>query len=134
MFSNTFLKFSCLGWVGMDPDIKNAANDTFFVTISVSNSYSMKDSEGNFLNKTDWHKIIFYGRQAEFIAQNVNKGSYVFIEGTIKINKIKSVDGNEKSFLNMSGSSIRLLKKNKTDDRQAVDVELEESFDEKTPF
>ncbi|MCB1712006.1 MAG: single-stranded DNA-binding protein [Candidatus Riesia sp.] len=137
MFSNTFLKVFFLGWVGADPTIKGSVDDKFFVTISVANSYNIKDKEGHFNKKTDWYNVTFYGKSAEFVAHNIIKGSYVFIEGTIRIDKFKSNDGIERNAVKILGSSINLLKnKSKVteNDTQLDDVEFEESFNEKTPF
>ncbi len=137
MFSNTFLKIFFLGWVGRDPEIKNSFDDKLFVTISVAHSYNIRDKDGEYSSKTDWYKVTFYGKQAEFVAHYVTKGSHVFIEGTIRIERF-NLDGVEKIAVKIFGNSINLIKnKDKSsfeNDPVKDNVEFEESFNDKEPF
>lgn len=82
-----------VGNVGSDPEQKTTKSGTSCVTLSIATSESWKDKQSGQMNeKTEWHRIVFYGKLAEIVMQYVKKGSKVYIEGKIRTNEY--VDAN----------------------------------------
>ena len=53
------------------------------MTISVATKESWKDADGNWQSRTDWHRIVSFGKQAEF-TRTLTKGSYVMVQGAVR--------------------------------------------------
>jgi single-strand DNA-binding protein len=58
-------------------------NDHLVVTTSVATKESWKDADGNWQSRTDWYRIVSFGRQAEF-TRTLAKGSYVMVQGAVR--------------------------------------------------
>jgi single-strand DNA-binding protein len=74
-----------VGTLGQDPDVKHTANGNAVVNISVATNESWKDkTTGQQVEKTEWHRIVIFGKLAEIAAQYLKKGSQVYFEGKIQ--------------------------------------------------
>lgn len=73
-----------IGHLGKDPELKTTAGGASVCTFSLATDESYKDKDGNQQNKTEWHKIVVWGKQAENAAQYLKKGSLVFLEGKLQ--------------------------------------------------
>ena len=77
-----------VGTLGKDPEVKYAANGNAIANISVATSESWTDkSTGQKQEKTEWHRVVVYGKLAEIAGQYLTKGSQVYFEGKIKTRK-----------------------------------------------
>lgn len=101
-------KVMIIGRLGQDPEKKTTANGSSFVTISVATSESWKDQSGNKQEKTEWHKVIFWNKQAELVAQYLKKGSLVYIEGSIE-NQQYEKDGEKRYSTQIKGRNVTFL-------------------------
>jgi single-strand DNA-binding protein len=74
-----------VGFVGSDPELRQSrSNGSKFTTLSVATQRSWKNDQDEWVSKTEWHRVsIFRPRLAEFVAENVRKGSHVLIEGSL---------------------------------------------------
>jgi single-strand DNA-binding protein len=74
-----------VGTLGQDPDVKHTASGNPVVNISVATNESWKDkTTGQQVEKTEWHRIVIFGKLAEIAAQYLKKGSQVYFEGKIQ--------------------------------------------------
>jgi single-strand DNA-binding protein len=81
-------KVLLIGHVGSDPEIKYSQNNVAILTLSLAtNSQFKSKSSDDIIKKTDWHRILLYGKLAEKTNDFLKKGSKVYIEGFIKYNK-----------------------------------------------
>jgi len=76
-----------IGNLGQDPDMKYTASGTPIANISVATTEKWKDKDGNRQEKTEWHRVVFFKRQAEVVGEYLRKGSQVYIEGKIQTRK-----------------------------------------------
>ena len=84
-----------VGNLGNDPEIRYAANGSAIASISVATSERWKDkNSGEQQERTEWHRIKLFGRQAELAGEYLKKGSQVYIEGRIQTSKYQDKDGN----------------------------------------
>ena len=86
-----------LGTLGKDPDVKYTAGGSAVVNVSVATNESWKDkSTGENVEKTEWHRIVMFGKLAEIAAQYLKKGSQVYFEGKIQTRKWQDQSGQDR--------------------------------------
>lgn len=76
-------KVMLIGRLGSDPESR-LAGETTVVNFSVATSESYKDRDGQKVEKTEWHRIVAWGKLAEICAQYLHKGSQVYLEGKLQ--------------------------------------------------
>ena len=77
-----------VGNLGRDPEVRYTANGSAVANITVATSESWKDKQsGERQEKTEWHRVVFFGRLAEIAEEYLKKGSQVYIEGSIRTQK-----------------------------------------------
>lgn len=86
-----------IGNLGNDPEIKYTASGTAIANLSVATSESWKDKQsGQLQTRTEWNRIVAYGKLAEIMGEYLFKGSRVFIEGSLRTRKWQDKDGTDK--------------------------------------
>jgi single-strand DNA-binding protein len=81
-------KVILVGTLGRDPEVKYAANGNAITNISVATSEQWTDKNtGQKQEKTEWHRVVFFGKVAEIAGQYLRKGSQVYIEGKLQTRK-----------------------------------------------
>lgn len=73
-----------LGNVGSAPDTKYTQGGMAITTISLATSFKRKDAQGNAVEKTEWHRVKFFGAVAEIAAKYLRKGARCFVQGRIE--------------------------------------------------
>ena len=86
-------KVELIGNLGNDPDIKYSANGNQVTRISVATTEKWKDSSGNPQERTEWHRVVFFGKLAEIAGEYLSKGTQVFIDGKLRYEKVTTDDG-----------------------------------------
>lgn len=77
-----------VGNLGRDPEVRYTANGSAVANITVATSESWKDKQsGERQERTEWHRVVFFGRLAEIAEEYLKKGSQVYIEGSIRTQK-----------------------------------------------
>lgn len=77
-------KVMLIGHLGRDPETRYSADGTAITNATVATSESYKDKGGNKQEKTEWHRLVFFGKLAEIAGEYLQKGSLVFVEGRIQ--------------------------------------------------
>src|SRR6202035_5220964 len=74
-----------VGFVGSDPELRQSrSNGSKFTVLSVATQRSWKNPQDEWVSETEWHRVsIFRPRLAEYVAENIRKGSHVLIEGSL---------------------------------------------------
>ena len=88
-------KVILVGRLGKDPEIRYTPSGTAIATFSIATNHSQK-SEGEWVEKTEWHNILTFGKQAEFVGEYLLKGRQVFIEGRLQTNSWEDQQGVKK--------------------------------------
>lgn len=76
-------KVILIGHCGNDPDVKELDNG-LVANVSLATSESWKDRNGDKQERTEWHKLSFFGRLAEIVEQYVKKGDKIYVEGKLQ--------------------------------------------------
>ncbi len=85
-----------IGNLGQDPEVRYTNAGKAVCNFSVATSHTWKDAEGNPQEKTEWHKIVAWGKLAEICSQYLAKGRKVFVEGRLQTRKWQGQDGNDR--------------------------------------
>ena len=90
-------KVILLGNLGKDPEIKYMPNGNAVANITLATSETWSDkSSGEKKEKTEWHRVVFFGKLAEIVGQYLKKGSKIYIEGKLQTRKWQGQDGQDK--------------------------------------
>ena len=73
-----------LGHVGKDPEIRSTVGGSIVASFSLATADRQKDGQGNWQDRTEWHKLVAFNRTAEIVRDYVRKGSQLLIEGKIQ--------------------------------------------------
>jgi single-strand DNA-binding protein len=77
-----------VGNLGRDPEVRYTANGSAVANVTVATSESWKDKQsGERQERTEWHRVVFFGRLAEIVEEYLKKGSQVYVEGSIRTQK-----------------------------------------------
>ena len=99
-----------VGTLGKDPEIKYAANGNAVVNISVATNESWKDREtGEAQERTEWHRIVMFGKLGEIASQYLKKGSQAYFEGRIKTSKWQDQSGNDRYTTQIVANEMEML-------------------------
>ncbi len=98
-----------LGNVGKDPEVRYTASGRAVATFSLATSQRWKDQEGNDQEKTEWHRIVAWGRLGEICGEFLSKGKQVFIEGRIQTREWEDQDGNKRVTVEIIANDMILL-------------------------
>ncbi len=104
-------KVILIGNLGKDPELKFTPSGVPMVKFSIATTERFKDSEGNQQERTEWHNIVLWRRQAEIANEYLKKGSPVYIEGRIQSHSWEDENGVKKYMTEIVGLQIQLLGK-----------------------
>jgi single-strand DNA-binding protein len=98
-----------LGRLGKDPEVRHRDSGDAVANVSVATSETWKDKSGEKQEKTEWHRVVFFGRLAEIVGQYTSKGSLIYIEGRIQTRKWTDKDGVDRYSTEIVGDRLQLL-------------------------
>ena len=103
-------KVIIVGNLGRDPEIRYMPSGDAIANIAVATSYKSKDrNTGEQKELTEWHRISFFGRLAEIVAQYLKKGSSVYVEGRLQTRKYTDKDGIERYATDVIAENMQML-------------------------
>ncbi|RMH45472.1 MAG: single-stranded DNA-binding protein [Gammaproteobacteria bacterium] len=105
MLNKVFL----IGNLGTNPETRYTQDGTCVCNIRLATTERYKDRNGDQKKRTEWHKVILWGRLGEIAEQYLIKGSRVFIEGRIETRKWQDKDGNDRYTTEIRASEMKML-------------------------
>ena len=143
-------KVILLGRLGNDPEVKYTANGSAVTNISVATSEQWKDKQtGEMQTKTEWSRVVFFGKLAEIAGQYLKKGSQVYVEGSLRTNKYTDKNGIERYSTDIHATEMQMVggresdsfdqrasfaKGNSFDQRNEQAQSFDDDFDSTIPF
>lgn len=110
-------KVIIVGNLGADPEVRYTPSGTAITTISVATTESWKDkTSGEAQERTEWHRIKFFGRLAEIAGEYLKKGGQVYVEGALRTDKYTDKQGVERYTTDIIASEMQMLGGGKRDD------------------
>ena len=102
-------KVIILGNLGADPELRSSPSGVTTCRRSIATSMNWTDkSSGEKKEKTEWHRVVFFGRSAEVIDQYLKKGQQLYIEGRLQTSKYEK-DGIERFSTDIIGESFNFI-------------------------
>lgn len=102
-------KVILVGNLGQDPETRYSQSGSAITTISVATSESWKDKNGEMQERTEWHRVKFFGRLAEIAGEYLKKGRQVYIEGSLRTEKYTDKQGVEKYATDIIANEMQML-------------------------
>ena len=103
-------KVILVGNLGQKPEMRYTATQTAVANLSIATTESWKDKEsGENRDKTEWHRVVFFGNLAEIAERYLDKGSSVYVEGKIQTRKWQDKDGNDRYTTEVLGNQLTML-------------------------
>ena len=102
-------KVMLIGHLGRDPEVRYTQSNQPVCNFSVATTENWKDQSGEKQERTTWHRITVWGRQAESCAEYLRKGRPVYIEGRIQQREYEDRDGNKKQVTEIVAERVQFL-------------------------
>jgi single-strand DNA-binding protein len=103
-------KVIIVGNLGQDPETRHMPNGNAVTNISVATSETWKDKQtGDQQERTEWHRVVFYGRLAEIAGEYLKKGSKVYVEGRLHTRKWQGQDGQDRYTTEIIANEMQML-------------------------
>lgn len=103
-------KVMLIGNLGADPEVRYTTGNSAVTNIRLATAESWRDKEsGEQQERTEWHRVVFFGRLAEIAGEYLKKGSQVYIEGSIRTRKWTDKEGQEKYTTEIVANEMQML-------------------------
>ncbi len=98
-----------VGNLGRDPELRHTPNGQAVVNFTLATSESWTDKSGERQERTEWHRIVVWGKTAEMCNQYLSKGRTVYIEGRIQTREWEDKDGNKRYTTEINASTVNFI-------------------------
>jgi len=103
-------KVELIGNLGQAPEVRYMPDGTPVANVSLATTDSWKDkATGEQKERTEWHRLVFYRRLAEIAGEYLDKGSKIYIEGSLRTRKWQDRDGNDRYTTEVSVRELIML-------------------------
>lgn len=103
-----FNKITLIGRLGRDPETRMTPAG-IVVNFSLATDETWLDSQGQKQTRTEWHRVVVWGKQAELCAKYLAKGRLVFVEGSLQTRKYQDSQGQERSVTEVKAQRVLFL-------------------------
>jgi len=105
-----------LGRLGNDPELKQVGQGTSVATFSLATSEVWTDREGQKQEKTEWHRVVVWGKLAEVAAKYLSKGSSCYVQGKLSTRSWQTESGEKKYSTEIVAKDLQFLSAKNNDD------------------
>ncbi len=112
-----------VGNVGLAPEVTKFENRKVRAKVSLATTEKSKDPGGSWQERTEWHRLVAWGKLADRFEKVVAKGSRLVVEGKLQHRNFTDSDGQKKSFSEVVVSDFLVIKNNKASDMENLRVE-----------
>ncbi len=103
-------KVILIGNLGNDPEVKYTASGSAVANVSIATSENWKDkATGENQERTEWHRVVFFGKLAEIVGEYLKKGSQVFVEGRLQTRKWQDKEGQDRYTTEIIANEMQML-------------------------
>lgn len=105
----TINKVILVGRLGADPQLRYTPSGRASATFNLATNYTWKDNDGNMQERTDWHRIVAWGKLAEVMGEWLKKGSSVYLEGRLQTRNYDDANGVKKYITEVVVNDMEML-------------------------
>lgn len=102
-------KVMIIGHLGADPELRTVSNGNTVARLNVATSENWTDREGQRHEKTEWHRIVVWGKQAEICGKFLSKGRQVYIEGRLQTRSWEDQNNQKKYTTEIIANNVQFL-------------------------
>jgi single-strand DNA-binding protein len=102
-------KVMLIGNLGKDPEVRYTASGQAVASFSLATSEKFKNRNGEMEERTEWHNVVLWGRQAEIAGEYLSKGKTVYIEGRLQTRKWQDKDGRDRWTTEIVGDRMQMI-------------------------
>jgi single-strand DNA-binding protein len=114
-------KVILIGRLGRDPDLKYTPSGAPVANFSLATDESFKDRNGEQQSRTEWHRIVAWGKLAEICGEYLTKGKQVYVEGSIRSREYEDKSGNKRTVYEIVARQMTMLGSRADSERAAAD-------------
>jgi single-strand DNA-binding protein len=107
--SNGLNKVQIIGNLGRDPEIRYTNSGSAIANVAVATTFVWKDKDGRKQDKTEWHRIVIFGKLAEIAGQYLKKGSQAYFEGRLQTSKWQDKEGHDRYTTEIVANEMQML-------------------------
>ncbi len=107
-------KVQLIGRLGQDPEKKFTPSGKAVVNVSLATTDFFKDRNGEKQERTDWHRLILWEKLADLISEYCQKGSMIYVEGSLRNNEWQDKDNNKRSITEINVAVLQFLDSRKS--------------------
>ncbi|MFN7143938.1 MAG: single-stranded DNA-binding protein [Myxococcota bacterium] len=102
-------KVILIGNLGQDPELRSTSGGQSVASLRLATTDKYKDKEGNLQERTEWHSVVVWGRDAENVNKFCKKGKQLYIEGRLQTRKWQDKEGKDRYTTEVVADVIRFL-------------------------
>ena len=102
-------KVILVGTLGKDPEVRYSQSGSAMTSVSLATNEKWKDKNGEMQERTEWHRVKFFGKLGEIAGEYLRKGSQVYVEGRISYDEFTGQDGVKKFFTDIIADEMQML-------------------------
>jgi single-strand DNA-binding protein len=132
-------KVILIGNLGRDPEVKYTQSGTAVANLSLATNEVWTDKAGQKQERTEWHRVVVWGKQAQVISEHLTKGKQIYVEGSLQTRSWDDRDGNKRYTTEIKAARVLMLGRadgsRTPGEGPAPDVEVvPDATDEEVPF
>ncbi len=102
-------KVILIGNLGRDPEVRYTQNGTAVANFTLATNEVWNDKSGERQERTEWHRIVVWGKQAEIAREHLSKGKQVYIEGSIQTRQWDDREGNKRTTTEIKAQRVMMM-------------------------
>ena len=102
-------KVMLIGRLGKDPELRYTQSGQAVANFNMATDESYRGQDGNMVERTEWHRVVVWGRQAETACNYLHKGSLVYLEGSLQTRKWQAQDGSDRYTTEVKAVRVQFL-------------------------
>lgn len=107
--SRSLNKVMLIGNVGSDPEVRAIASGARVAKLSLATNRSFQDKAGQQQERTDWHRLTFFGKLADIVEQWVHKGDKIYVEGRLEYSQTQDDQGGTRYWTDIVVTEMMML-------------------------
>jgi single-strand DNA-binding protein len=134
-------KVILIGNLGRDPEVKYTQNGTAVANLNIATNEVWTDKAGQKQERTEWHRVVVWGKQAQVLSELLTKGKQVYVEGSLQTRSWDDREGNKRYTTEVRAVRVLLMGRAEggrggmeQPESQPAEMEMHDTADEEVPF